>query len=863
MATYYVSSQRGSDSNPGTSQASPWLTLGHAASTVAAGDTVYIGPGVYREQLVIATSGGSSSPIRWMGDPACRYLVSDRPGTVHLTRYNASWQAQAGAALNLNALNYNLFYDMTIDGSSDQTVAGGGIGNEIYRCSIQAAQNGVNGVCTLWDCFVSGGQNAVTGGVTTQRCILSGASCGGNTGAHENSIAFGGDTGFSGATCFNCSAIAVTFGFDDCTCRNCAAITCFYGFYASVASGGLCSSCYASTCRYGYYGEVTSALNVGALCLYSSCVTAQRGAGTYEVGTVTQGGAVFFDWSDMRKVLEPWYSCASSLRSTGDNSWLPDVDCLGRSRPLGNGTVGIGAWELPDDDATSVAGEYYLVPPAWKCHRMGQKIFEVAVEAGNTVTVSVFAKHANQTVNPPSIVIRGKDGLTISSSVHSGGTGWQRLTVMADALEDTIFEVVCKSNVPDTGAWAYFSDFETSLALTAGSGIKYGNVLLTATATVAATGTEIAGGGSSTVWKKGNLVQGTHRGNWTAWSSSNNTRAGLVFFSNHSGNLTRLYVQFRSTGTGYYAGDGGTYTVRIHADNGSGTAPGSVLTGGTVSGAQPGNIDHMWEITGFTCTLAKDTQYWVTFQKTSDSSNWGSMNALSCEDIPWPHVAAYKEYGARLCESFDSGVTWQPWSTNNPGYWIDSTTYNAGPTAFFMWIDGGFKEGWPMNSCTSDSPGPLQMYGSRKFGVRFTWNGTSGAQLLKVGTAWIRMGSPTGGIYWHLDDITAGTTLQSGALLAASSAWTAQYDHFKEVTVSGSITLTNGHQYRLWFDAPSGTSSSNYYQLHPPYTFNVDWCIERKAFGGTEWLTMNTAGTWDFPSNQSYSMSYFILTDID
>jgi chitinase len=43
QVAYYVA-KTGSDSNPGT-ESSPWLTIGHAAATATAGDTVYVGAG--------------------------------------------------------------------------------------------------------------------------------------------------------------------------------------------------------------------------------------------------------------------------------------------------------------------------------------------------------------------------------------------------------------------------------------------------------------------------------------------------------------------------------------------------------------------------------------------------------------------------------------------------------------------------------------------------------------------------------------------------------------------------------------------------------------------------------------------------
>jgi chitodextrinase len=62
---YYVA-KSGSDSSAGTASA-PWLTISHAASTVSAGDIVYVGAGTYAESVSISQSGTASAPIIFDG----------------------------------------------------------------------------------------------------------------------------------------------------------------------------------------------------------------------------------------------------------------------------------------------------------------------------------------------------------------------------------------------------------------------------------------------------------------------------------------------------------------------------------------------------------------------------------------------------------------------------------------------------------------------------------------------------------------------------------------------------------------------------------------------------------------------------
>lgn len=58
----YVSLQ-GCDENPGTSERRPLATLAKAAAALGPGDTLYVLPGVYREPLVVRTSGTERKPI--------------------------------------------------------------------------------------------------------------------------------------------------------------------------------------------------------------------------------------------------------------------------------------------------------------------------------------------------------------------------------------------------------------------------------------------------------------------------------------------------------------------------------------------------------------------------------------------------------------------------------------------------------------------------------------------------------------------------------------------------------------------------------------------------------------------------------
>src|SRR3954454_6912896 len=68
MTNFFVR-KTGSDSNNGLSAGAAWLTIGKALTSggVAAGDTVYIGAGIYRE-TVTASLTNPASEVKFVGD---------------------------------------------------------------------------------------------------------------------------------------------------------------------------------------------------------------------------------------------------------------------------------------------------------------------------------------------------------------------------------------------------------------------------------------------------------------------------------------------------------------------------------------------------------------------------------------------------------------------------------------------------------------------------------------------------------------------------------------------------------------------------------------------------------------------------
>lgn len=87
----YVDAAHGNDGHPGTLQ-QPWRTFGHAVSRLAAGDTLYVRQGDYRNEGVVSleSHGSRHAPIRILAWPR------EQPVVLALHAANRSWLEIAG-----------------------------------------------------------------------------------------------------------------------------------------------------------------------------------------------------------------------------------------------------------------------------------------------------------------------------------------------------------------------------------------------------------------------------------------------------------------------------------------------------------------------------------------------------------------------------------------------------------------------------------------------------------------------------------------------------------------------------------------------------------------------------------------------
>lgn len=157
MTTYYVG-LGGNDANDGLSWANRKLTLNGAEDIpVAAGDTVYVGPGTYREQLTVDVSGSSGSPITYIGD----YTGANTDGVGGIVRITGSDDDQSATrqyciyAYGHQARKYREFEGLCLDLASSYSVYWFRLNDGVYfrKCWIEHIYNYEDRV-NFQNCFI-------------------------------------------------------------------------------------------------------------------------------------------------------------------------------------------------------------------------------------------------------------------------------------------------------------------------------------------------------------------------------------------------------------------------------------------------------------------------------------------------------------------------------------------------------------------------------------------------------------------------------------------------------------------------------------------------------------------------------------
>lgn len=117
-SSYYVA-PNGDDSDPGT-EAEPWATVDHAASTVVAGDTVYVKNGIYNEMVTVDNSGRAGNWITFQNYPGHSPVIDG-------TGVSPPWQG----LIHIEDKNYIKISGFTIQDSSSMGISARGNSDHI------------------------------------------------------------------------------------------------------------------------------------------------------------------------------------------------------------------------------------------------------------------------------------------------------------------------------------------------------------------------------------------------------------------------------------------------------------------------------------------------------------------------------------------------------------------------------------------------------------------------------------------------------------------------------------------------------------------------------------------------------------
>ena len=179
MATYYVN-KTGDDAHDTTEAQTPatgWLTIDKAANEVAAGDTVVVSPGTYRETVTMDTSGTNGSEIDFIAD-VDGSLAGLGAGLVVVSAFTDSNTASRASCLDPNHKDFFTWTGFVFQGGTSGAIYNFAAGDTCYEgvvfqdcVFVQAPDNSDY-------CFYIHANAATTptqAGLTVRRCTFSGA----------------------------------------------------------------------------------------------------------------------------------------------------------------------------------------------------------------------------------------------------------------------------------------------------------------------------------------------------------------------------------------------------------------------------------------------------------------------------------------------------------------------------------------------------------------------------------------------------------------------------------------------------------------------------------------------------------------
>jgi len=455
MAVYYVGSG-GNDTNDGLSWANRFLTLNGAEDEpVAAGDTVYVAPGVYRETLTCDVAGTSGNPITYIGD-----VTGDNTdgvgGTVRITGSDNDQTETRSNCIVCNR-DYRTFRGLAMDAGTSYIITSSAPTSLIIEdCSIVTRQGGntagifISGTSDgtiirrcFFHCLRDAGiyfyrsSDHTTANATVENCVFIG---GGRTNVGSVSSYYVG-----GITIKNCTITGSNLGIETAvsmtgvvTVNNCIIAGCNTGLKAS-ASGDLVEDYNA------VYGNGTDRSNVTA------GTNSVSYPALYDAPILMDGieyGAAF------SAKLSEWSQIAR-IAGTGEAT----DDFYGITRPTTSAKKSWGAIQYQPSERETTTTQGSSTASIKLADAGAHQIFVPTTNASTTITVYCY-RETNYAGTLPTMVIK-QPGVADRTTTDTGSVStWNQLSDTFTPAADPPYCVVelQSLNTATSGSYAAFFD---------------------------------------------------------------------------------------------------------------------------------------------------------------------------------------------------------------------------------------------------------------------------------------------------------------------------------------------------------------------------------------------------------------------
>lgn len=455
MTIYYVG-KGGSDVNNGTTWALRKLTLnGVEDIPVVANDTVYVGPGAYREAFVVDVSGSSGQPITYIADTTGEN-TDEIGGIVRVTGSDDDQTATRTNVIGSNGKSYRTFRGFMLDYSA---------GAVVY----------VVGDPTNWileDLFVesySDNRSIIFTGDQSnnivRRCIL--LPHANNNPIYMNHTSLVSNSGNSVENCIlygtrGCKSIALDY-VAGVTITNCL----FFGGYRGVqtlnCSGGTAVNVKNSVfnrVHSPFYSDLLGTLveDYNSLSAFSTARTlVNTGSNSDTYGAILEppllhDGYRFVSW--MSGQLSIW----SQVKAITGSSESSD-DLFGMLRPVTSSKKSRGAiqYDYKEREVTTTYDSSIASIKFADANR--HQMFVPVTAVSTTITVRVY-RETNYAGTLPQMIIR-QPGQSARTTVDVGSAStWNELsdTFTPDGSTDYVIIEFVSNNTAASGSYAVYFD---------------------------------------------------------------------------------------------------------------------------------------------------------------------------------------------------------------------------------------------------------------------------------------------------------------------------------------------------------------------------------------------------------------------